>query len=157
MIFHEKRQLVDDSHEISHARIQKFLPGGGGQSQSDKKSSDNVFFFFKSSAYFTLVKWSISKKSIIFSRFQRGPTFSRGSNFFQGGGGASNCLFPIETHINCDFPGAVRTPCPHLWIRTCIIPYFFRKLEKMSQNLSSAAVVIGALRVNILPTSVFCC
>ena len=28
-----------------------------------------------------------------------------------------------------------------------IIPYFFRKLGKMSQNLSSAAVVIGALRV----------
>ena len=27
---------------------------------------------------------------------------------------------------------------------------FFRKLEKMSQNLSSAAVVIGALSVNIL-------
>ena len=35
------------------------------------------------------------------------------SNFFQGGGG-SNCLFPIETHIICDFPGGggVRTPCP---------------------------------------------
>ena len=29
-----------------------------------------------------------------------------------------------------------------------IIPYFFRKLGKMSQNLLSAAVVIGALRVN---------
>ena len=28
-----------------------------------------------------------------------------------------------------------------------IIPYFCRKLEKLSQNLSSAAVVIGALRV----------
>ena len=29
------------------------------------------------------------------------------------------------------------------------MPYFFfRKLGKMSQNLSSAAVVIGALRVN---------
>ena len=28
-----------------------------------------------------------------------------------------------------------------------IIPYFFRKLKKMSQNLLSAAVVIGALRV----------
>ena len=26
---------------------------------------------------------------------------------------------------------------------------FFRKFEKMSQNLSSAAVVIGALRVNL--------
>ena len=30
-----------------------------------------------------------------------------------------------------------------------VIPYFFRKVGKMSQNLSSAAVVIGALRVNI--------
>ena len=29
-----------------------------------------------------------------------------------------------------------------------IIPYFFRKLGKMFQNLSSAAVLIGALRVN---------
>ena len=28
------------------------------------------------------------------------------------------------------------------------MPYFFRKLGKMSQNLSSAAVVIGASRVN---------
>ena len=28
---------------------------------------------------------------------------------------------------------------------------FFKKLEKMSQNLSSAAVVIGALRVICLP------
>ena len=27
--------------------------------------------------------------------------------------------------------------------------YFFRKLEKMLQNLSSAAVVIGALRVKV--------
>ena len=27
------------------------------------------------------------------------------------------------------------------------MPYFFRKFAKMSQNLSSAAVVIGALRV----------
>ena len=42
-----------------------------------------------------------------FSRFQRG------SNIFQGGGGGptfsrgggSNCLFPIETHITCDFLG----------------------------------------------------
>ena len=32
-----------------------------------------------------------------------------------------------------------------------IIPYFCRKLGKMSQNLSSAAVVIGALRVIMQP------
>ena len=42
-----------------------------------------------------------------FSRFQRG------SNIFQGGGGGSNCLSPIESHITCDFPGGgVRTPVP---------------------------------------------
>ena len=31
-----------------------------------------------------------------------------------------------------------------------IIPYFCQKLGKMLQNLSSAAVVIGALRVNFM-------
>ena len=38
--------------------------------------------------------------------------FLRGSNIFQGGGGVqlfpgggSNCLFPIKTHVTCDFPG----------------------------------------------------
>ena len=45
------------------------------------------------------------------------PRFQRGWNIFQGGvggrvqlftgggGGGSNCFFPIETHITCDFPG----------------------------------------------------
>ena len=50
-----------------------------------------------------------------FSRFQRGSNiFQGGSNFFQGGGGGSNCLFPIETHITCDFPGGSRPPVPPL-------------------------------------------
>ena len=49
-----------------------------------------------------------------FSRFQRG------SNFYQGG---SNCLFPIETHITCDFPGGGPDPLsppldPHLRRKT---------------------------------------
>ena len=30
--------------------------------------------------------------------------FLRGDQLFPGGGG-SNCLLPIETHITCDFPG----------------------------------------------------
>ena len=47
-----------------------------------------------------------------FSRFQRGSNiFQGGSNFFQGGGG-SNCLFPIETHITCDFPVGSGPPVP---------------------------------------------
>ena len=75
----------------------------GGPGQSDKKSSD-------SSAHFTDGKWSISKKSITFQGSRGGSNiFQRGSNFFQGG---SNCLFPIETHITCDFSGGVWTPCP---------------------------------------------
>ena len=41
------------------------------------------------------------KENYHFSRFQGGPTFSRGG----GGGGGSNCLFPIETHINVIFQG----------------------------------------------------
>ena len=60
--------------------------GGGGPGQSDKKSPDNVLYL--SSAYFTEVKWLISKKTIIFQGSRGGPTFSRGgggSNFFQGG------------------------------------------------------------------------
>ena len=52
------------------------------------------------------------KENYHFSRFRRGSNiFQGGSNFFQGGGG-SNCLFPIEIHITCDFPGGVRSPCP---------------------------------------------
>ena len=47
-----------------------------------------------------------------FSRFPEGVRhFPGGSNFFQGGGG-SNCLFPIETHITCDFPGGGGGPDP---------------------------------------------
>ena len=57
--------------------------GGGGPGQSDKKA---LTTFFLSSAYFTEVKWLISKKTIIFHGSREGPTFSRGeSNFFQGG------------------------------------------------------------------------
>ena len=99
-----------------------FRQGGGVQVRLTKKSSDNVLFFLiylfiLSSAYFIEVKWSISKKSIIFQGYRGGPTFSRGGPTFSrggggGGGGGSNCLFPIETHITCDFPGEVRTPCP---------------------------------------------
>ena len=77
-----------------------------GPGQSDKKSSDNVVLFF----FFFLVLSLFYRSQIVnfkeiyhFSRFQRGSNiFQGGSNFFQGG---SNWLFPIETHVTCDFPG----------------------------------------------------
>ena len=79
-----------------------FVRGGGIQVSLTKKALTT------SSAYFTEVKWSISKKSIIFQGSRGGPTFSRGG----GGGRGSSCLFPVETHITCDFPGGSGPPVP---------------------------------------------
>ena len=69
------------------------------------------------------------KENYHFSRFRRGsnifqrgggvwgPTFSRGVQLFPGG---SNCLFPIETKLTCDFPAVSGPPVPPPppWIRT---------------------------------------
>ena len=53
------------------------------------------------------------KENIVFQGSGGGTHFPRCeggvSDFFQGGG--VHCLFPIETHITCDFLGGVRTPC----------------------------------------------
>ena len=87
-----------------------FVRGGPGQSDK-KKVLTTFFFFFLSSAYFTEVKWSVSRKLSFFKVPEGvqhfpggGPTFSRG--------GGSNCLFPIETHITCYFPGGGGGPDP---------------------------------------------
>ena len=99
----------------------------GVQVNLTKKLRQRFFlfvFFFYSSAYFTEVKWLISKKTIIFQGSRGGPTFSRGGGptFSRG----SNCLFPIETHITCDFPGGGPDPCPPpLWIHTCCTPLLY--------------------------------
>ena len=61
--------------------------GGGGLSQSDKKSSDNGFFSHQ----------LILQKS--------NGQFQRILPFIKVPGGGSNCLFPMETHLTCDFPG----------------------------------------------------
>ena len=72
-----------------------------------------------------------------FSRFQRGSNIFQGggSIFFQGGGG-SNCLFPIETHITCDFPGGSGPPVPpldpHLLVFICPLFHFNICLQTMS-------------------------
>ena len=62
--------------------------GGGGPGQFDKISSDNVFFFF-----FFLVLSLFYRSQMVnfkeinhFSRFERGPTFSRGGPTFSRGG-----------------------------------------------------------------------
>ena len=49
-----------------------------GVQASLTKKALTFFFFYGSSANFKEVKWSISKKSIIFQGSRGGPTFSRG-------------------------------------------------------------------------------
>ena len=100
---------------LLHARIQE-LSSGGVQVSLIQKSSDGFFCFFLVLSLFYRSQMVNFEEIYHFSKFQRGSNIFQGgggggggSNFFQGG---SNCLFPIETHITCDFPGGVRTPCP---------------------------------------------
>ena len=86
---------------------------GGGPGQSDKKALTMTFLVLSLFYRSQMVNF---KEIYRFQGSKWGPIFSRGSNFFQE---VSNCLFPIETHLICDFPEGVRTPCPPpLWIRT---------------------------------------
>ena len=74
----------EELNVIIHARIQEFSSGGVQVSMTKKSSKSH------------------------FSRFQRGPTFSRGVQLFSGGGGGGGGVH----NITCDFPGGVQTPCP---------------------------------------------
>ena len=82
--------------------------GGGGVQISLTKKALTTFFFVLS--LFHRSQMVNFKEIFYFHRFQRG------SNIFQGGGGSkffqrgSNCLFPIQTHITCGFPGGGSGP-----------------------------------------------
>ena len=82
---------------------------GGGPGQSGQRF---FFCFFLVLSLFYRSQMVNFKEIYHFSRFQRGSNIFRGGGGGGGGGGGSNCSFPIETHITCDFPGGVRTPCP---------------------------------------------
>ena len=70
--------------------------GGGGVRVNLTKKPRQRFFLVLSLFY-----WS---QMVNFEENYHlgGPTFPRGVQLFPGG---SNCLYPIETHITCDFPG----------------------------------------------------
>ena len=77
-------------------------------------SSDNVF----SSSFFLVLSLFYRSQMVNLNEIYHFSRCQRGSNIFQGGGGSnffqggSNCLFPIETHITCDFPGGSGPPVP---------------------------------------------
>ena len=88
----------------------------GVQVSLTKKALTTFFFFF----FFFFLVLSLFYRSRMVG-FKEIYQFSRirGGGGRSNIGGGSNCLFHIETHITCDFPGGgVRTPCPPLWIRT---------------------------------------
>ena len=85
---------------------------GGGPGQSDKKALTTFFFFFFSPQLILQKSNGQFQRNLSFFKVPEGVQHfpGGGSNFFPGGG--SNCLFPIETHITCDFPGGSGPPVP---------------------------------------------
>ena len=86
-------------YEKAHAVPGIFVrEGGGGPVQSDKKALTTLFFspqliLQKSNGQF--------KRNLSFLKVPEGVQHfaGEGGPTFSGGGGGSNCLFPIETHI----------------------------------------------------------
>ena len=109
----------------------------GGPGQHDKKKSSDNFFFLSVLSLFYRSQMVNFKEIYHFSSSRGGPTFSnfpggRGSNFFQGGGG-SDCLFPLETHLTCDFPGGgSRPPVPPLDPHLIVMKMAFICKHKLS-------------------------
>ena len=81
-----------------------FRQGGGGS-----RSVGRCFFvcFY---CFFFLQK---SNALVNFKEIYHFSRVPEGVQLFPGG---SNCLFPIETHINCDFPAPVPPLDPHLTV-----------------------------------------
>ena len=96
--------------------VYSFMRGSRNFRQGGPGQSDNVFLVLSLLYRSQMVNF---KETFHFSRFERGFNIFQGGGGWVGGwGGGSNCLFPIETHITCDFPGGSGPPVP-LWIRTC--------------------------------------
>ena len=98
--------------------------GGGGPRQSDKKGLTTLFVCFVFFAFSLVLSLFYRSQMVNFNEKYHFSRFRRRSKFFQGvgptffkGGGVSNCLFPIESHITCDFPEG-SGPLSPLWIRT---------------------------------------
>ena len=94
--------------------------GGEGPGQSDKIALTTIFLVLSLFYRSQMVNF---KEIYRFSRLQMGSNFFQGVQLFPGG---VQLLIPYKTHLICDFPEGVRTPCPPpLWIRTWCSPYSF--------------------------------
>ena len=85
-----------DYYFLCVARIQESLSEGG--EGGGRKTTVTTCFF---------------NSQLILQFYRGGPTFSKGSKFSWG----IQMRISINTHITCDFPEGVRTPCPPLDLR----------------------------------------
>ena len=103
-----------------HVRIQEFS-SGGSRSVKQKKLCCCFLGVFSVLSLFDKKLNGQFQRNLSFSRFQRGPKFSKGVQLFPGGGGGVQLLIPYRN----PFPGGggsgppAPPPPPHLWIRNC--------------------------------------
>ena len=99
-------KLFGSTLRAGHAQIQEFSSGGVQVSVTKKALTTFRLILQKSNGKF--------QRNLSFFKVPEGVRHFPGGGGVQlfPGGGGSNCLFPIETHITCDFPEGVRTPCP---------------------------------------------
>ena len=86
---------------LCDARIQESLSegvrgGGGGGGPTAENNRNNVFL----------------NPKLILQLYMGGPTFFRGGGVQHFKGRGVQMLISIKTHITCDFPEGVLTPCP---------------------------------------------
>ena len=72
------------------ADLEILVRGGGGPGPSDIYKKIGFFYF-----YFTVIKWLLSKKTIIFQGSRGGPTDSRGGPTFSRGGGGDQIAYSL--------------------------------------------------------------
>ena len=94
-----------------------FVRGGGGVQVSLTKKALTTFFFFVLFFRRQLILQQSNgqfQRNLSFFKVPEGVQHFPGEvQLFPGGrGGGSNCLFPIETHITCDFHGGSGPPVP---------------------------------------------
>ena len=110
--------------------------GGGVQVSLTKKALTRFFFFF----FFFSPQLILQKSNGQFQRILSLFKVPEGVQHFPGGvylfPGGPNCLFPIETHITCDFPGGggsgppVPPLDPHLHQTKIFLLLFFNQIFK---------------------------
>ena len=104
--------MVSQKNRLNRVRSRNFRQRGPGQ--SDKKKALTTFFgdFFSPQLILQKSNGPFQRNLSFFKVPEGVQHFPGVVQLLPGGGGGSNCLFPIETRITCDFPGGIQTPCP---------------------------------------------